>query len=42
MLVALDSPVAHLALDDPRVAALAPFGERLSEDLEDRLLVGGG
>ena len=41
MLRAFDCPVGHLALDDPRVAAQAAFGERFGEDLGDRLLMRG-
>jgi hypothetical protein len=40
MLGPLDAPVAHLALDDPWVLALAAWRERLGEDLSDRALVG--
>ena len=41
VLGAFDAPVAHLAFDDPRVAARPTLGKRLSEDLGDCLLVGG-
>jgi hypothetical protein len=42
VLGAFDGPVTHLAFDDAWLGALAAFGERLGEDLSDRLLVGCG
>jgi hypothetical protein len=39
VLGALDGPVAHLALNDAWVLPLAAVGERLGEDLGDRLLM---
>jgi hypothetical protein len=42
VLGALDGPVAHLAFDDAWLGALPAFGERLGEDLSDRLPVGCG
>ena len=38
---AFDGPVGHLAFDDAGVASEAALGEWFSEDLGDRLLVGG-
>jgi hypothetical protein len=36
---ALDAPARHLAFDDARVRAQPAFGERLGEDLGDRLVM---
>jgi hypothetical protein len=41
MFGAFDAPVGHLAFDDPGVLAWPALWERLSEDLSDRLLMGG-